>query len=75
MSTGVKTGILICVLLLLTGCSTLATVQPWEKGFLAKAEMQFQTQGLELRYAQHQQASREAAAGGASVGGGGCGCN
>jgi hypothetical protein len=59
-------------LLALAGC---ATVQPWEKGNLAKPEMTFGGNPLETRYAEHVYTSREAAAGGAGVGGGGCGCN
>jgi hypothetical protein len=59
-------------LLALAGC---ATVQPWEKGNLAKPEMTFGGNQLETRYADHVYTSREAAAGGAGVGGGGCGCN
>jgi hypothetical protein len=56
----------------LTGCTA---VQPWEKGQLAKPEMAFGGNGLEARYAEHIYTSREAATGGAGVGGGGCGCN
>jgi hypothetical protein len=59
-------------LLALAGC---ATVQPWEKGNLAKPEMTFGGDKLETRYADHLYTSREAASGGAGVGGGGCGCN
>ena len=59
-------------LLALAGC---ATVQPWEKGKLAKPEMTFGGDRLEARYADHIYTSREAASGGAGVGGGGCGCN
>ena len=59
-------------LLALAGC---ATVQPWEKGKLAKPEMTFVGDKLETRYADHIYTSREAASGGAGVGGGGCGCN
>jgi hypothetical protein len=60
------------MLLALAGCTT---VQPWEKGKLAKPEMTFGGDKLETRYADHIYTSREAAAGGAGVGGGGCGCN
>jgi hypothetical protein len=58
--------------LALAGC---ATVQPWEKGNLAKPAMTFGGDWLETRYADHVYTSREAASGGAGVGGGGCGCN
>ncbi|GGX89128.1 DUF4266 domain-containing protein [Massilia dura] len=57
---------------LLAGC---AGVQPWEKGKLARPEMTFGADTLETRFAEHIYTSREGAAGGAGVGGGGCGCN
>jgi hypothetical protein len=63
---------LLVVLLPLAGC---ATVQPWEKGKLARPEMTFGGDVLETRYADHVYTSREGASGGAGVGGGGCGCN
>ena len=63
---------LVPALALLAGC---APVQPWEKGKLAKPEMTFGGDRLETRYADHIYTSREGAAGGAGVGGGGCGCN
>jgi hypothetical protein len=58
--------------LALVGC---ATVQPWEKGNLARPEMRFDDDPLEARYEQHTYFSKEAASGGTGVGGGGCGCN
>ena len=54
------------------GC---ATVQPWEKGNLAKPEMLFDPDPLQSRFEQHIYFSKEAASGGYGVGGGGCGCN
>jgi hypothetical protein len=65
--------LMVPALLALAGCAT--TVQPWEKGKLAKPEMTFGGNQLETRYADHVYTSREAATGGAGVGGGGCGCN
>ncbi|MCB9736105.1 MAG: DUF4266 domain-containing protein [Deltaproteobacteria bacterium] len=54
------------------GC---VTVQPWERGRLAKGPMIFgadpHSEGLE----QHMFQYREGAAGGFGGGGGGCGCN
>ncbi|MES2296561.1 MAG: DUF4266 domain-containing protein [Pseudomonadota bacterium] len=58
--------------LLLGAC---AQVQPWEKGILAKPEMSFEQDRLEAKFADHIYSSKEGAAGGAGVGGGGCGCN
>ena len=62
-------------LLGLSGCSLVQAVQPWEKGRLARPEMSFQGDRMDAKYTEHIYASKEAAAGGASVGGGGCGCN
>lgn len=59
----------------LSGCSAIQTVNPWEKGFLAKPEMTFETDRLDTEYVEHTYSSKEAASGGAGVGGGGCGCN
>ena len=59
----------------LSGCSTIKSVQPWEKGNLAKSAMTFENDRLESRYDEHIYTSRESASGGAGVGGGGCGCN
>ena len=63
---------LFAVALMSTGC---ATVQPWEKGKLARPEMTFGGDALETRYAEPVYTSREGASGGTGVGGGGCGCN
>jgi hypothetical protein len=56
----------------LIGCST---VQPWQKGNLAKPEMAFDSDPLEARFVPAVYAAKEAATGSTSVGGGGCGCN
>ena len=56
----------------LVGCGT---VQPWQKGNLANPEMAFDNDPLQTRFAEHTYFSKEGAAGGMSVGGGGCGCN
>lgn len=56
----------------LIGCSS---VPPWQKGHLAKPDMAFDPDPLQTRFAEHTYFSKEAASGGMSVGGGGCGCN
>ena len=61
--------------LAVSGCAAITPVQPWEKGNLAKPEMTFEGDRLEAGFAEHIYSSKEAAAGGANVGGGGCGCN
>ena len=57
---------------LLVGCGT---VQPWQKGNLAKEDMAFDSDPLQTRFTEHTFHSKEGATGGLSVGGGGCGCN
>jgi hypothetical protein len=59
-------------LLLLGACST---VQPWERGMLARPEMQWQPDLLEARLEQQIYTSKEASSGGTGAAGGGCGCN
>lgn len=58
--------------ILLVGCDT---VQPWQKGNLAKPDMAFDSDPLQARFEDHTYFSKEGASGGMSVGGGGCGCN
>lgn len=59
---------------MLAGCS-LQPVQPWQRGILAQSEMAWEPDPLLADYRRHVQFSKEAATGGASLGGGGCGCN
>ena len=58
-----------------SGCANLNTVQPWEKGNLAKPDMTFDSDRADSAFNEHIYGSKEAASGGAAVGGGGCGCN
>jgi hypothetical protein len=60
---------------LLAGCAAFEPPRPWEKGNLAKPEMQFDYDRLDAKTQQHIYTSKEGAAGGYGVGGGGCGCN
>jgi len=76
-------------LLLLSGCSTMKDfsntvkdslftyekVKPWQKGELAKEDMQLVDDGMMTYADDHIYFSKEAATGGKGVGGGGCGCN
>ena len=54
------------------GC---ATVKPWQREALADPIMQPGRYPLAASQLEHAYFSREAASGGGSVGGGGCGCN
>ena len=68
-------GLFALTVLLLAGCAMVQPVQPWEKGLLAKPEMTFGQDRLEVQLSDHTYFSKEAASGGSGVGGGGCGCN
>ena len=65
----------------LSGCATLSDVftikevKPWERGILAREDMQLVTDSIELSVDEHVYFSKEASTGGGSVQGGGCGCN
>ena len=66
------TGVLLVAAL--SGCGT-ATVQPWERGTLARDEMQWQRDVMDSILRNQVYASKEASSGGAGAAGGGCGCN
>jgi len=55
-----------------TGC---ANVKPWQRGTLADPIMRADRDPMGNMMDEHIYFSREAAAGGRGVGGGGCGCN
>jgi len=59
-------------LLALTGC---ATVQPWERGKLAKPKMALEPDPLGSSLETHVYNYREGSTGGFGSVGGGCGCN
>jgi hypothetical protein len=58
--------------LVTSGCTS---VKPWQRGTLADPIMRADRDPTGDRLAEHVFFSREAANGGKSVGGGGCGCN
>ncbi|MFQ5548998.1 MAG: DUF4266 domain-containing protein [Woeseia sp.] len=64
---------LVC-LTLLTACSSTG-VEPWQRDFLARDEMQLVTDPVEAGLDDHIYFSKEASSGGRGFGGGGCGCN
>ena len=74
---GWRTGVLV-LSLLLGACASIEPVQPvqpWQRGDLARPEMAFDPDPLQAAYRRHVDFSKEAASGGATLGGGGCGCN
>lgn len=68
-------------LLVLAGCSTtsqilqLDEVKPWERGTLAREDMQLVTDVMDQSIDDHIYFSKEGSKGGSSIQGGGCGCN
>jgi len=68
----VKNSLFVLSIIALTGCQT---VEPWERGILAKEEMQWQSDVMEGRMRDQIHASKEASSGGTGAAGGGCGCN
>lgn len=72
---------LVLAVVSLAACSTIGTalsvseVKPWERGTLARDDMQLVNDALELSVDEHIYFSKEASTGGVSVQGGGCGCN
>jgi hypothetical protein len=65
----------VAIVALLGGCASMQPPKPWEKGQLAKPQMQFDADPIDARLADHVYTSKEAGSGGYGVGGGGCGCN
>ena len=64
--------ITLVAVLAVTGCST---VKPWQRGTLAKPEMNWSPDRLEATLESHIYYSKEASFGGTAAAGGGCGCN
>lgn len=64
--------IILTAFLFVAGC---AEVKPWERNILAQERMQLVPDEIEAFTDEHIYFSKEAATGGRSVGGGGCGCN
>lgn len=56
------------------GCA-LQPVEAWQREHLAKPEMAWDADPLEAAMRNHTLVSKEASSGGASLPGGGCGCN
>lgn len=58
----------------LGGCASLG-VKPWQRGILAREDMQLGSEPLTHQLDSHLYFSKEASSGGSSFAGGGCGCN
>jgi hypothetical protein len=62
----------LLALLLLSGCTSVA---PYQRGYLARPDMALDAGLGHAKALEKTYSAKEAASGGASVGGGGCGCN
>lgn len=69
-----QVAICLGLVLLLGGCSTIG-VKPWQREILARPDMEITAYPLDAAIDDHIYFSKEAASGGRSFGGGGCGCN
>ena len=64
--------LLMILIFTVVGCET---VEPWERGDLARRDMQWTPDMAEAALIEHTYASKEASTGGFGAAGGGCGCN
>jgi starvation-inducible outer membrane lipoprotein len=68
------TRLLLACALLLAGCASTPPAA-WERGTLARPEMAWDPDPVQSAIRNHTYTSKEHATGGASAGGGGCGCS
>ena len=61
--------------MLLAACSSVETVAPYDRGYLAEDGMQWESNPRNAKLKGHVYTSKEASSGGAGSAGGGCGCN
>ena len=73
MSAWVRSALVLLLLAFVaSGC---ASVKPWERGTLARADMAWSPDPLEAARRGHVYFSKEASLDASGAGGGGCGCN
>jgi hypothetical protein len=70
----IKRCALLAALLACAGCANVG-VKPWQRGVLARDDMQIVSEPLDASIDEHIYFSKEASSGGQGFGGGGCGCN
>jgi hypothetical protein len=66
--------LLLVLAALASGCAAM-NVQPWDRDLLSEKRMSFNPLPMHAALDDHIYFSKEGSTGGASVGGGGCGCN
>ena len=75
MSPLVRNVLATLLVLAAAGSVGCATVRPWERGYLARQDMEWSPDPLEATRRNHVYWSKEASLPGGGAGGGGCGCN
>ena len=65
----------LAALSVVTGCGHSPAVQPWQREYLSRRAMRFDTDPAEMRFRQHMFGAREGSDLGYGQPGGGCGCN
>lgn len=65
---------IVLLMVLAISLSSCTHVEPWQRGNLAKPHMALDPNPLQSSLRNHTYSSREAASGGSSASGGGCGC-
>jgi hypothetical protein len=68
-------GVCLLATLQLVACSTVETVAPYDRGYLAEEGMQWDESSRNAKLKGHVYTSKEASSGGVGSAGGGCGCN
>ena len=63
------------LLFAILGLVACANVEPWERGTLARPDMQFSPDPLDTALMDQVYDSKEASSGGSQAAGAGCGCN
>jgi len=66
--------LVLCAACMHGACAT-TPVQPWERGRLARWDMQLDPDPLRTALKEHTRFSKEASSGRIGAAGGGCGCN
>ena len=64
-----------CALAAALALGACTTVAPYQRGYLARGDMAMEENPGFAKTLERTYSAKEAASGGASVGGGGCGCN
>jgi len=69
-----RIALIVVALLALGGCADIGA-KPWQRGVLAREDMQVDPDPVQTGLDDHIYFSKEASSGGRGFGGGGCGCN